>query len=133
MRQKIIAGNWKMNLDLDQGKELLINIIDSEINKDVVTIIAPPFIHLNSFQRMLSHTTIALAAQNCHQQDSGAVTGEVSVEMLKSVGVEYIILGHSETQRVLPRRQFSCIFQSEQCNQQRTSPYILLRRNVERA
>jgi len=96
MRQKIIAGNWKMNLDLDQGKELLINIIDSEINKDVVTIIAPPFIHLNSFQRMLSHTTIALAAQNCHQQDSGAFTGEVSVEMLKSVGVEYIILGHSE-------------------------------------
>ena len=63
----------------------------------VVTIIAPPFIHLNSFQAIvLSHTTIALAAQNCHQQDSGAFTGEVSVEMLKSVGVECIILGHSE-------------------------------------
>lgn len=96
MRQKIVAGNWKMNLDLDEGKELLINIIDTELNKDVLTIIAPPYIHLNSFKRMLSHTSIALASQNCHQQASGAFTGEISIGMLKSVGVEYIILGHSE-------------------------------------
>lgn len=96
MRQKVVAGNWKMNLDLDQGKELLINILDQERGKDVLTIIAPPFIHLNSFKRMLSHTDIGLAAQNCHNQESGAYTGEVSVKMLKSVGVEYVILGHSE-------------------------------------
>ena len=96
MRQKIIAGNWKMNLDLDQGKELLIKIIDSDLNSNCVTIVAPPYIHLNSFKMLLSHTNIALAAQNCHQQDSGAYTGEISVEMLKSVGVEYVILGHSE-------------------------------------
>lgn len=100
MRQKVVAGNWKMNLDLDQGKELLINILDSNINGDALHIIAPPFIHLNSFKRMLSHTNISLAAQNCHQQDAGAFTGEVSVEMLKSVGVEFVILGHSE------RREF---------------------------
>lgn len=96
MRQKVVAGNWKMNLDLDQGKELLINILDQERGKDVLTIIAPPFIHLNSFKRMLSHTDIGLAAQNCHNQESGAYTGEISVNMLKSVGVEYVILGHSE-------------------------------------
>lgn len=96
MRQKIIAGNWKMNLDLDEGKELLINIIDENRNDDVLTIIAPPYIHLNSFKRMMSHTNIGLAAQNCHNQESGAYTGEVSVKMLKSVGVEYVILGHSE-------------------------------------
>jgi|TARA_B110000902_G_scaffold64857_1_gene77013 triosephosphate isomerase len=96
MRQKIVAGNWKMNLDLEEGKELLTNILDQERGKDVVTIIAPPYIHLDSVKRMLSHTNIGLAAQNCHNQESGAYTGEVSVKMLKSVGVEYVILGHSE-------------------------------------
>lgn len=85
-----------MNLDLDEGKELLISILDQERESDVLTIIAPPFIHLNSFKTMLSHTDISLAAQNCHNQESGAYTGEISVNMLKSVGVEYVILGHSE-------------------------------------
>lgn len=110
MRQKIVAGNWKMNLDLDQGKELLINILDSERGDDVLTIIAPPFIHLNGFQRMLSHTNIALAAQNCHQQDEGAYTGEVSVSMLKSVGVEYVILGHSERREYFGEDSLSISF-----------------------
>ena len=96
MRQKIIAGNWKMNLDLDEGKELMINILDTELNSDVLSIVSPSFIHLDSFRRMLSHTKVGLAAQNCHQQESGAYTGEVSVKMLKSVGVDYVILGHSE-------------------------------------
>ena len=96
MRQNIVAGNWKMNLDLAAGKELLINILDQELREDVQTIIAPPYIHLNNFKQMLSHTQIALGAQNCHQQESGAYTGEISVNMLKSVGVEYVILGHSE-------------------------------------
>ncbi len=96
MRQKIVAGNWKMNLDIDSGKELLIQIIDADLNSDCLTIVAPPYIHLHNFNRMLSHTNIALAAQNCHAQESGAYTGEISVQMLKSVGVEYVILGHSE-------------------------------------
>jgi triosephosphate isomerase len=96
MRQNIIAGNWKMNLDLDEGKELLLKILDKDLPSDVLTIVAPPFIHLGSFRTMLSHTSLALGAQNCHQQESGAYTGEISVKMLKSVGVEYVILGHSE-------------------------------------
>lgn len=110
MRQKIVAGNWKMNLNLDQGKELLINILDKDRNEDIQTIIAPPFIHLNGFQRMLSHTNIALAAQNCHQQDEGAYTGEISVEMLKSVGVEYVILGHSERREYFSEDSLSISF-----------------------
>jgi triosephosphate isomerase len=96
MRQKIIAGNWKMNLDIDSGKNLLSDIIDADLSKECLTIVAPPNIHLNTFKAMLNHTNIALAAQNCHAQPKGAYTGEVSVEMLKSVGVEYVILGHSE-------------------------------------
>ena len=85
-----------MNLDLNEGKELLCNLLDKHVHTNVISIIAPPFIHLNTFKTMLSHTNIALAAQNCHQQDEGAFTGEVSVKMLKSVGVQYVILGHSE-------------------------------------
>ncbi len=110
MRQKIVAGNWKMNLDFNQGKTLLSEILDSNINKDILTIIAPPTIHLNSFNQMLSHTSISLAAQNCHQQDAGAYTGEISVGMLKSVGVEYVILGHSERREYFMEDSLSLSF-----------------------
>ena len=110
MRQKIVAGNWKMNLDINQGKTLLSEILDSNINKDILTIIAPPSIHLNSFNQMLSHTSISLAAQNCHHQDAGAYTGEISVGMLKSVGVEYVILGHSERREYFMEDSLSLSF-----------------------
>ncbi|MDG1045906.1 MAG: triose-phosphate isomerase [Bacteroidia bacterium] len=110
MRQKIVAGNWKMNLDINQGKKLLSEILDSDINKDTLTIIAPPSIHLNSFNQMLSHTNIALAAQNCHQHDAGAYTGEISASMLKSVGVEYVILGHSERREYFMEDSLSLSF-----------------------
>ncbi len=96
MRQKIVAGNWKMNLNLDEGKALLMEIIDTEFNENCQIIVAPPFIHLSQFGTMLNQSRIALAAQNCHQQEHGAFTGEVSASMLKSVGVDYVILGHSE-------------------------------------
>ncbi len=110
MREKIVAGNWKMNLDLNEGKELLSNLLDKHINTNVISIIAPPFIHLNTFKTMLSHTNIALAAQNCHQQDEGAFTGEVSVKMLKSVGVQYVILGHSERREYFQEDSLSISF-----------------------
>lgn len=99
-----------MNLDLIQGKALLSEILDSNVNKDIITIIAPPSIHLNSFNQMLSHTPIALAAQNCHQQDSGAYTGELSVGMLKSVGVEYVLIGHSERREYFMEDSLSLSF-----------------------
>ena len=110
MRQKIVAGNWKMNLDINQGKTLLSEILDSNINNEILTIIAPPTIHLNSFNQMLSHTSISLAAQNCNQQDAGAYTGEISVGMLKSVGVEYVILGHSERREYFMEDSLSLSF-----------------------
>lgn len=96
MRQKIVAGNWKMNLNIDEGRQLLIEIINSDLKGDCQLVVAPPFIHLSTFAQLLSSSDIALGAQNCHQQDNGAFTGEVSAPMLKSVGVEYVILGHSE-------------------------------------
>jgi triosephosphate isomerase len=98
-RKKIVAGNWKMNKNLFEGKQLVEDILHSgiELRDDVAVILAPPFISLEMVSGLIKDKKgFHLAAQNCHQAQSGAFTGEVSAEMLKSVGVEYVILGHSE-------------------------------------
>lgn len=98
-RKKIVAGNWKMNKNLFEGKQLVEDILHSgiELPEDVEVVIAPPFIGLEMTASLLKDKKgFFLAAQNCHQERSGAFTGEISAEMLKSVGVDYVILGHSE-------------------------------------
>jgi triosephosphate isomerase len=96
MRQKIVAGNWKMNTNLKEGLELAMAVNELVANKKsgAVVIIAPPFTHLYEIKKVLS--CVSLSAQNCASETSGAYTGEVSVGMLKSAGVEYVIIGHSE-------------------------------------
>jgi triosephosphate isomerase len=100
MRKNIVAGNWKMNMDLQSGLKLaseIINMSKDEVIGDTKIIIAPPFIHLTSIARLLDGAEhIHLAAQNCNDHDSGAYTGEVSVDMLVSTGVSHVIIGHSE-------------------------------------
>ncbi|HET8574410.1 MAG TPA: triose-phosphate isomerase [Edaphocola sp.] len=98
-RKKIVAGNWKMNQNLFEGKQLVEDIINSNFTLEdhQEVIIAPPFIQLSLAAGQLKDKPgIFLSAQNCHQKQSGAYTGEVSAEMLKSTGVDYVILGHSE-------------------------------------
>lgn len=98
-RKKIVAGNWKMNKNLFEGKQLVEDILHSgiELRDDVEVVIAPPFISLEMTASLIKDRKgFFLAAQNCHQEQSGAFTGEISAEMLKSVGVDYVILGHSE-------------------------------------
>lgn len=98
MRKKIVAGNWKMNTDICEGKELVKGIIEMSVNlpSGVKLIVAPPFTHLCSVGKLLEGTPIALGAQNCADHSKGAYTGEVSASMLKSVHCSYVILGHSE-------------------------------------
>jgi triosephosphate isomerase len=100
MRQKIVAGNWKMNKTLDEALALaseVSNMVKDEVNSDVQVVLAPPFISLPAVGKLLAgQPGMALAAQNCHHKTSGAYTGEVSVDMLKSVGVSFVIIGHSE-------------------------------------
>jgi len=96
MRKKIVAGNWKMNCDITQTYELLDQLKDSELNDSVEVIVAPPFTNLQSANQALIDSDILVAAQNMHQSASGAYTGEISAVMLKSVGVDTVILGHSE-------------------------------------
>lgn len=98
MRQKIVAGNWKMNKNLNEGLALtseIVNMAADELPNDVQLVLNPPFIHLAQVQKLLKGQ-VALGAQNCHHEESGAYTGEVSVSMLKSIPVSYTIVGHSE-------------------------------------
>ena len=98
MRKKIVAGNWKMNLNLQEGvalaKELKEALKAEKPNCDVV--ICTPFIHLASVAHELEGSVIGLGAENCADKEKGAFTGEVSAEMVKSTGAQYVILGHSE-------------------------------------
>ena len=98
MRKKIVAGNWKMNLNLQEGvalaNELNEALAADKPNCDVV--ICTPFIHLASVAQVLEGSVIGLGAENCADKEKGAFTGEVSAEMIKSTGAQYVILGHSE-------------------------------------
>ena len=98
MRQKIVAGNWKMNTLIEEGAALAKNIADriNEVPSDVQLILAPPFTHLDRVNGIIKGTAAALSAQNCADKDKGAYTGEVSAAMLASAGCKYVILGHSE-------------------------------------
>ena len=98
MRKQIVAGNWKMNSSLDAGKQLANEVIENVglINANHEVILIPPFIHLTEIARLLSTSDIKLGAQNCHQNESGAFTGEVSADMIKSTGATHVIVGHSE-------------------------------------
>jgi triosephosphate isomerase len=100
MRKKIVAGNWKMNKSFDEGMKLtseIINMVKDEVRSNVQVVIAPPFPYLVSLNKMLGDAgNIAIGAQNCHNKLSGAYTGEVSAEMLASIDIPYVIIGHSE-------------------------------------
>ena len=98
MRKKIVAGNWKMNMNLQEGvalaKEINEALVQDKPNCDVV--ICTPFIHLASVAQVLDATVVGLGAENCADKEKGAYTGEVSAAMVKSTGAQYVILGHSE-------------------------------------
>ncbi len=100
MRRKVIAGNWKMNCDRSQAKALINELIPLVKGADKDVMVCVPFTNLETALSATSGTNIAVAAQNCHWEEKGAFTGEVSALMLKELGVSWVLLGHSE------RRQY---------------------------
>jgi triosephosphate isomerase len=104
MRKKIAAGNWKMNKTFEEGLILLSEVVnmvkDEVVNPNVQVVLCVPFPYLSTFGKLIDTDKVSLGAQNCYPKASGAFTGEVSVPMLKSVGVGHVIIGHSE------RRQY---------------------------
>lgn len=100
-RKKIVAGNWKMNKTLQEANTLVEQIINNAPVNEVVKIIIPPFPYLTSIHSQIStKSNFSLGAQNCHTNANGAYTGEISANMLQSVGCQYVLVGHSE------RRQY---------------------------
>lgn len=97
MRQKIVAGNWKMNKNAEETEDLLNELIDKlPQDAEAQIIVAPTFVNLASAVQHLEFTNIDVAAQNMHQAENGAYTGEISADMLRSIGVSTVIIGHSE-------------------------------------
>ncbi len=97
MRKKIVAGNWKMNKNAEETEDLINELIEKlpdDIEAEII--IAPTFVNLASAVDHVEFTNITIAAQNMHNAENGAYTGEISADMLQSIGVETVILGHSE-------------------------------------
>jgi triosephosphate isomerase len=99
MARKIVAGNWKMNKTVNEGVQL-VEELKSELSKvdakDVTVVVSPPYVNLSEAVKSAEGSSVNISAQNVHQEESGAYTGEISAQMLKSVGVGYVIIGHSE-------------------------------------
>ena len=100
MRKKIIAGNWKMNKTPKEAAEFCRMIKEKAASNEAEVVFCVPFVDLYPVLEELRGSGIGVGAENMHFEDSGAFTGEVSAPMLKEMGVEYVVLGHSE------RRQY---------------------------
>lgn len=99
MRKMIVAGNWKMNKSLQEGIDLANDIVNRipELNENRLVVLCPTYMHLNEVSNAVKNKEhIYSGAQNCHAEASGAYTGEISADMVKSTGAEYVIIGHSE-------------------------------------
>lgn len=103
MRTRIIAGNWKMNTTPDEASALVAEIASSssvqKAPSSVKIVVCPPYLSLTSAVSSASGSNISIGAQNCHHEEKGAYTGEVSPVILSSIGVSYVIVGHSERRR----------------------------------
>src|SRR5699024_7039894 len=99
MRKKIVAGNWKMNQNKTEAVEFIKTLLTKDKPEDVHMMIAPSYVVLDACKQAAGDDLI-IASQNINQHDSGAYTGEVSADMLKSIGVDTVIIGHSERRSI---------------------------------
>ena len=96
MRKKVIIGNWKMNNDMKETEDLLINLSKTTWKKEIEVKVSPSYVNLQNATKILKNSPIEVVAQNMHYEKEGAYTGEISYKMLKSINVNSVILGHSE-------------------------------------
>jgi triosephosphate isomerase (TIM) len=125
MRQQIAAANWKMNLTYQQGEQLLDAILkeDLALNEHQKAVFAVPFPYLTmAAQKLQDKKGYAASAQNCSDQKSGAYTGEVAAEMLKSIGIPYCVVGHSERREYFSERNLSLARKVELCLENGITP-----------
>ncbi|KKM93839.1 hypothetical protein LCGC14_1204340 [marine sediment metagenome] len=99
-RRPLIAGNWKMNTTIDQGLALAKDIVKTITPTKADVVLCPPFTHITEVGKIVADTDIEVGAQNMFYEESGAYTGEISAEMLISIGCNYVIIGHSERREI---------------------------------
>ena len=96
-RNKLVFANWKMNLDINSSTKLIREILSRNLNyNNIEVVIAPPFVYLSDINSLLKNSHLRLSSQNVFYNDNGAFTGEISHEMLKDLGCEWVMIGHSE-------------------------------------
>lgn len=100
MRKPVIIGNWKMNKDLDEAKKLVKEIVSEKLDNTVEKVVCVPFVYVTEVNKLLEGSDVGLGVQNMYFENKGAFTGEISPIMLKSCGVSYVILGHSERRTI---------------------------------
>lgn len=127
-RQKIVAGNWKMNKSLQEAKTLVKQIINQSNNSDeVIKIIIPPFPFLESVVTETSgKSNFYVGAQNCHTHSSGAYTGEVSANMLDSVGCKYVLVGHSERRQYFKEKDSDLVLKIKEALKNNIQPILCI-------
>lgn len=96
MKKFLIAGNWKMNKTIAEAEQFAAALVDSKLSNEEEVAVLAPFTQLTTLKKAFEGTDIKIGAQNCHYEMSGAFTGEISIPMLKEIGVDYCIVGHSE-------------------------------------
>lgn len=128
MRKKIVAGNWKMNLNYEEGLSVfseIANMLNDEHHGDQQVVICAPYIHLHSLVK-LSNRYISVGAQNCHNQEKGAYTGEISAGMLQSVGCTFVLIGHSERRQYFAETDAMLLEKSKQALVHHVTPIFCI-------
>ena len=125
-RQKVVAGNWKMNATLAQAKELVTKISSHACGfNHVKVIIFPPLPFITEIKKMIGdEKTISVGAQNCHTHSSGAYTGEVSAGMLQSVGCQYVLIGHSERRNYFKEKNSELVLKIKEVLANKLQPIL---------
>jgi triosephosphate isomerase len=133
MRKQIVAGNWKMNTDKQEAQEITQSLLEQaeHLDKNVDMIIAPPFTNLDATHQLVKNKSIALAAQNVYYEDKGAFTGEVSIPMLKSFDVKYVIIGHSERRAVFNEDDDLLALKVKKCIEESLTPIFCVGEELE--
>ena len=128
-RKKIVAGNWKMNLSLQEAQSLtaeLIGMIQDEKQNSCEVVLFPPFVYINTIRKQILDTPIHVGAQNCADQSAGAYTGEVSISMLQSVGATAVLIGHSERRTYYHETNQNCAIKINLALQQNITPFYCI-------
>ncbi|MFT5750093.1 MAG: triosephosphate isomerase [Ancylomarina sp.] len=129
MRKKIVAGNWKMNNNLQEGIELakeINGLVESTDIKDVQVVIGAPFVHLTELNKAITSNKIRVSAQNCADEKSGAYTGEISASMVGSTGTQCVILGHSERRSYYGETSETLVKKTNLCLENNLTPIFCI-------